>query len=146
MTRWRLRNHQNIRILVARILIGLVLFINIQAAITFLFIPDHYAPWYELSGSVGRFTVQGVGVLFLMWNVPYLVAFIHPQKNRLSLYEALAMQAIGLVGETVILIGLPIIHQILRSSIIRFIIFDSSGLLALSIAVFVLGIPKIKSV
>jgi hypothetical protein len=129
---------------IARILIGLVLIINIQVSITFIIQPDIYAPWYELSGYVGRATIQGFGVLFLMWNVPYLVAFSHPQKNRTSLLEALATQSIGLFGEIAILAGLPMTHQVLRSSIIRFIYFDSAGLLALIIAVFVPNIPKTK--
>jgi hypothetical protein len=135
-------NFYNLRNLAARILIGLVLFINIQASITFIIQPNNFAPWYELSGYVGRATIQGFGVLFLMWNVPYLVAFTHPQKHRTSLFEALAMQTIGLFGEIAILAGLPTTHQVLRSSIIRFIIFDSAGLLALIIAVFVSNSPK----
>jgi hypothetical protein len=32
-----------------------------------------------------------------MWNVPYAVAFWDPVSHRLSLLEAIAMQAIGLL-------------------------------------------------
>ncbi len=48
----------------------------------------------------------GMGVLFLMWNVPYAVALWHPLRHRISLYEALAMQAIGLLGESLIYLSL----------------------------------------
>jgi hypothetical protein len=122
------------RLLLSRFLIGAVLFVNIQAAIAFLINPDVYAPWYELSGSVGKATVKGFGVLFLMWNVPYLIAFIHPRKHRMSLYEALAMQCIGLLGELFIWFDLPLTNLLLRRSIMRFVLFDGVGLIILILA------------
>ena len=44
---------------------------------------------------------------------------------------ALAMQLIGLLGETFIYFTLPSAHDIARGSIARFILFDSLGLLSL---------------
>ena len=66
-----------------------------------------------------------------MWNVPYVVALVNPIKYRTSLFEAIVMQSIGLVGESFILGTLPSEYWILRSSILRFIIFDGAGLIAL---------------
>jgi hypothetical protein len=66
--------------------------------------------------------------------VPYLVALWHPGKYRLALGMALAMQCIGLVGESLILVTLSDGHALLRASITRFIIFDGSGLILLAAA------------
>ena len=76
----------------------------------------------------------GIGILFLMWQVPYVVALIHPQRNFRSLLEALLMQGIGLVGEALLLRSIPLAHPTLRTSILRFIIFDAGGLLLLIVA------------
>jgi len=122
-------------LVLSRILIGAVLFINLQAAVAFFIHPSDYAPWYELSGSAGNAAVKGFGLLFLMWNVPYLIAFIHPQKHKVSLFEATAMQSIGLVGEIFIWFGLPSINILLHKSIMRFILFDGIGLIALILAI-----------
>jgi hypothetical protein len=122
------------RLWVGRVLIGMVLFINIQSALAFFFRPATYAHWYELEGIAGDAAIRGVGVLFLMWNIPYIVALIHPQKYHISLLEAIVMQMIGLTGESFILNALPAEHAILRGSIIRFIAFDGGGLVALILA------------
>lgn len=90
------------RIWVARILIALVLFINVQSALAFFVYPARFAPAYELSGISGAAAIRGFAVLFLMWNVPYVVALVNPVKYRISLFEAIAMQTIGLVGELLI--------------------------------------------
>ena len=50
---------------------------------------------------------------------------------------AIAMQSIGLIGETLILRALPLEHAILRDSILRFIIFDGGGLVALIAAAWI---------
>jgi hypothetical protein len=75
--------------------------------------------------------VRGFAVLFVMWNIPYLPALWHPQRNRLSLWEALVMQTIGVLGESYILFSLPPGHLILHISLLRFITFDASGVVAL---------------
>ena len=125
------------RLWLARILIGLVLFFNIQCAILFLWKPEAFASSFELTGTPGMEMVRGLGLLFLMWNVPYAVALFNPQKHRISLFEAIAMQTIGLVGETFICLTLPSTHFIARNTLFRFIAFDSSGLVALLLAVWI---------
>jgi hypothetical protein len=121
----------------ARILIGAVLVSNLYCAILFIWQPASYAPAFELSGASGEAAVRGMGVLFLMWNVPYAVAFINPIKHRLSLWEAITMQVIGVVGESLILAGLPAENMLARQSITRFIVFDAAGLGALILAAWV---------
>jgi hypothetical protein len=121
----------------ARIWIGAVLFFNVQCAVLFLWKPEAFAPSFELAGSTGIGLIRGLGVLFLMWNVPYAVALVNPRKHRISLYEAIAMQAIGLVGETLISLTLPKTHIIVRETLTRFIAFDGSGLIALLMAAWV---------
>jgi hypothetical protein len=116
------------RLLHTRLLIGLVLFFNLQAAIVFITNPIAYLGAFELEGIPGQAALRGTGILFLMWNVPYVVALSHPVQRRVSLYEAIAMQAIGLIGESLLLGGLPPGHETLRTSIMRFILFDSAGL------------------
>ena len=66
-----------------------------------------------------------------MWNVPYAVALWHPLRYRISLYEASAMQAIGLLGESIILLCLSPAHATLHASLLRFIAFDGAGLILL---------------
>jgi hypothetical protein len=80
--------------------------------------------------------VRGLGVLFLMWNVPYLVALWHPVRHRVSLYEALAMQAIGLAGESLICLSLSPALATARASVGRFILFDAAGLTALLVSLW----------
>lgn len=125
-TRWR--------VWAARILIGLTTAWNLQCAFAFLRNPQLFAPSFELSGVSGEAAVRGVGILFVMWNIPYLVALGHPLRHRLSLMEAWGMQLAGLAGETWLLTTLPGEHALLRASMQRFIIFDAAGLLALTLA------------
>jgi len=124
----------NARLWIARVLIGLVLFINLQCALVFFANPVGFTSAYELNGVPGAAAIRALGLLFLMWNVPYAVAFANPVKYRVSLFEALVMQGIGLTGETLIWYSLPIEHPILRSSILRFIVFDGAGLLSLAVS------------
>jgi hypothetical protein len=119
-----------------RVLIGTVLFINVQCALLFLLQPRVYVPGFGLEGGMGIVYVRGIGLLFLMWNVPYFVAVLDPMKYRVSLYEATIMQTIGLVGET-LLLSLPVGHQALQNSVRRFILFDAVGLVLLFLAVLV---------
>lgn len=122
------------RIWFSRLLIGIVTAWNLQAALIFISSPNMFAGAYELSDVPGEAALRGIGVLFLMWNVPYLVALWDPIRFRRELILALAMQFIGLIGESMILSTLPNEHIVLRTSIIRFVIFDGIGLLLLMIA------------
>ena len=122
------------KIYLSRLLIGLVTAWNLQAAWIFIFLPRSYVLAYELNGVTGEAAVRGVGVLFLMWNVPYVVALWNPIRFRLALVLAFVMQFIGLMGESFILSTLAMDHAILRASILRFIVFDGAGLILLVIA------------
>jgi hypothetical protein len=131
------------RLWTARLLIAVVVAWNLQAALVFFLKPEAFSQGFELSSVPGAAAVRGIAVLFVMWNIPYLVALWHPRRNRVSLWEALAMQAVGVIGESLILFMLPAGHSILHSSILRFITFDAAGLVALGAAVLLVG-KKVK--
>ena len=97
----------------------------------FLLNPGAYAPGFELAGIPGEASVRGMAVLFVMWNIPYLVAMWQPRQQRISLWEALAMQFVGLIGESLILLSIPAGYPILHGSLIRFIFFDAAGVVLL---------------
>jgi len=119
------------KLTLARVLICVVLFFNLQSAAVFIARPAAYIDGFGLEGLAGAQMVRGMGVLFVMWNVPYIFALLNPAWNRISLIEAIVMQAIGLAGETLILLlGGPNSGQI-TATIKRFIVFDGVGLLLL---------------
>lgn len=120
--------------ILARILIGFVFLANIQSALVFLIWPEKYIGSFQLSGAPGEAMLRGLGVLFLMWNVPYAVALWNPVRFRLALWIAIAMQTIGLVGEILIALSLPEENFAIRASISRFVVFDAAGLLLLCTA------------
>jgi len=119
------------RLLFPRVLIFLVLAMNLQCAFSYIFNPLPYMAPFELSGEPGRAAVIGTGILFVMWQVPYVFGLIHPLRNYRSLLEAVIMQAIGLIGESLLHSSIPVSHISLRGSILRFIIFDAAGLVLL---------------
>lgn len=121
----------------ARLLIGLVLLINLICAIAFVISPDQYLASFELDGEIGTAVVRGMGILFLMWNVPYIIAFSNPVKNIISLSEAVVMQAIGLIGESWISGSLSGKQILFQASLQRFILFDALGLAALLLAAWI---------
>ncbi len=123
-----------IRPWLACLLIGIVTAWNLQAAFVFIFLPGRFVNAYELSGAAGEAAIRGFGILFLMWNVPYLFAVRDPIRYQLALTFALLMQSIGLIGESYIFSTLTVEHVLLRDSILRFIIFDGAGLLLLAVA------------
>jgi hypothetical protein len=133
------------RIWISRLLIGMVTAWNLQAAFIFIFSPGAFVRAYELSGEAGEAAVRGVGVLFLMWNIPYLFALFDPIRFQLALYFALLMQLIGLIGESYILSTLSTEHVGLRNSITRFIAFDGMGLLLLALAYLLVKNKNIPS-
>jgi len=125
------------RINAARGLIALVLFFNLQAAMAFILNPGAYTAGFEASGVAGEKIVQGMGILFLMWNVPYVFALVHPIHHRISLIQAVIMQAIGVIGETVLRLTLLPGHRALELTAERFILFDAAGLIALLAAAWI---------
>ena len=97
---------------------------------------------FGLEGVVGEQMVRALGLLFVMWNVPYAFALADPFKHRVSLIEAVSMQAIGLVGESaILLLGGPFPAPI-PETITRFIVFDGIGLLLLVVALIQVQVKK----
>jgi hypothetical protein len=121
---------------ICRILIGLVVIDNLQAAGLFLFFPEGIAQSFDLAGPAGRIAIQSIGILFLMWCVPYVFALINPIRYRVSHIEACIMQTIGLLGETFLLIYLPGSLVFTPASLQRFILFDFGGLILLLLALW----------
>lgn len=122
------------------LLIGLVLISNVEAGLEFFFSPERFAGSFELTELSGEIAVAGSGLLFIMWNVPYVFAAVNPYKFKISLIESTIMQAIGLLGESILLIRIvPTEHLLLRSSILRFIIFDAAGFAFLLLALILVG-------
>ena len=127
------------RLWISRILIAIVTAWNLQAALVFILWPERFIHNFELTGVPGAAAVRGTGILFVMWNVPYLVALWNPRKYRLVLGIAIVMQLVGLIGESFILFILPDGHAFLSTSVLRFIIFDGSGLALLMAAFWILN-------
>lgn len=125
------------RRLTASLFIGVVLFWNLQAALLLITHPFPYIPSFQLEGNSGRVLVQGLGILFLMWNIPYIFACWNPFRYRISLIEANLMQWIGVIGETLLQTSLPPTETVLRATASRFILFDATGLLLLLIALWI---------
>ena len=119
------------RVWAARLLIAVVVAWNLECALVFWINPGLFAPGFELVGIPGAAAVRGFAILFVMWNIPYLVALWHPLHNRASVWEALAMQTIGVIGESFILFSLPVGHALLHASLLRFITFDAAGVVCL---------------
>ena len=130
--RWKAVNAR----FISSCLIGLVLFFNLQCAFLFILFPQQYRTQFDLNIPVGTSVVQAIGILFLMWNVPYVIAFIHPIKYRVSLVESIIMQGIGVFGETLILTTNIFLPANTQDSLLRFIIFDTVGLFLLLTAFF----------
>lgn len=124
----------------ARTALAAVFIVNVQCAVQFVVWPDAFAPAYELAGFEGRIAMQGLGVAFLMWNATYPLAIVNPVKHRALFGVVLAQQAIGLVGESAILVSIPAGHELLASSILRFVAFDGAGLVVMAAAFVALSI------
>ena len=121
----------------ARVLIIPVIFFNLQCSLVFLLFPERYAASFNLSEQAGIHMLQGLGLLFLMWNIPYLFALADPIKHITSLKESVIMQAIGVIGESILLQSVQAEYLALHASVIRFIIFDGAGLLFLLLALWI---------
>ena len=130
-------NQDRVKVGIGRFLIGVVLVFNVQCGLAFILSPGSYTSGFELSGVAGEGVVRGMGILFIMWNVPYAVALIAPLRLRSALYEAILMQAIGFAGETLLLLSFPTGHPAIQTTVSRFIIFDGGGLVALMAAAWI---------
>ena len=122
---------------VARVLVALVFFINVQCALQFVLWPEAYTAAYQLEGASAEAIVRSFGICFLMWNATYPPVIVHPGKYRVLFGVVIAQQAIGLVGESLLYMGLGAELSVLASSVLRFIVFDAAGLVVLVIAFIV---------
>ena len=119
---------------VVRVVFFVVFAVNVDCAVSFIADPGAYAGSYELAGVAGEAAVRGLGVAFLMWNVTYPAFILRPEKWPVLGWVILAQQAVGLVGESLILAGLPAGHAVLAAGIRLFIVFDGAGLVAMAAA------------
>ena len=129
------------RIWIARALIALVFAINVQCALQFILWPDAFTAAYQVEGASAEVVVRTVGICFLMWNATYPPVIVQPDRFRVLFGVVIAQQVIGLVGESLLLVGLQPGLEVLASSIIRFVVFDAAGLTLLTIA-FLLSCKK----
>jgi hypothetical protein len=128
------RKNEKVMVWISRVLVAAVTLMNLQAAFLFMLRPADFAYGFEMSGAAGEAMTRGMGLLFLMWNIPYIFAAVHPVRHFTSLIEAVIMQFIGVTGETLILLGLAGNHPLIEASVGRFILFDGAGLVILIIA------------
>jgi hypothetical protein len=115
----------------SRLTLVVVFFFNVSCALIFVVSPEAYAQGFEVSGVAGKTLVRGIGILFLMWNVTYPLAIWHPWRYRWLFLIIIIQQAIGLTGETWMLLTLPPGHAPLAATARRFIAFDGGGLVAM---------------
>jgi len=130
----------------ARIAFAAVFVVNVQCALSFVLTPADFAGAYELEGVAGEAAVQGIGIAFLMWNATYPAFIAAPQRFCVLGWVILAQQAIGLVGESLLLANLPAGHGVLAASIMRFVVFDGAGLVLMGIAFACLHIARRRNV
>lgn len=130
----------------ARIAFAAVFVVNAQCALSFVLTPADFAGAYELEGVAGEAAVQGIGIAFLMWNATYPAFIAAPQRFCVLGWVILAQQAIGLVGESLLLANLPADHGVLAASIMRFVVFDGAGLVLMGIAFACLLIARRRNV
>lgn len=117
-----------------RICFTLVFLLNIQCALSYLLFPADYTSGFQLSGIEGVVAVQGIGVAFLMWNATYPAFIVNPSRFKPLGFIILAQQLIGLVGESTIFFSLPATAPTIAASILRFILFDASGLILMAVS------------
>ena len=129
-----------------RIAFAAVFVVNVQCALSFALAPADFAGAYELEGVAGEAAVQGIGIAFLMWNATYPAFIAAPQRFCVLGWVILAQQAIGLVGESLLLANLPAGHGVLAASIMRFVVFDGAGLVLMGIAFTCLLIARRRNV
>jgi len=129
----------------ARIIVGAVFLMNVSCALAFILQPEKYSPGFEVAGVPGRIYVQGMGILFLMWNATYPPVIFHPIRYRALFVVVLIQQAIGFAGETWLWLTLPAGHSPLRATGLRFMIFDGIGLIAMAGAYWLLMRQRARS-
>lgn len=137
---------KNDRILwLARVTVGAVFLMNVSCALAFILQPEKYSPGFEVAGVPGRIYVQGMGILFLMWNATYPPVIFQPIRYRALFVVVLIQQAIGFAGETWLWLTLPAGHSLLRATGLRFMLFDGIGLIAMAGAYWLLMRQRARS-
>lgn len=126
-------NYSRTALWLTRLALVVVFFFNVTCALAFVVRPAAYAPGFEVSGVVGEVIVRGIGILFLMWNVTYPLTIWDPWRYRWLFLIVIIQQAIGLTGETWMLLTLPPGHAALARTGWRFVAFDGGGLVAMLI-------------
>ncbi len=125
---------ERIRVNIARVCYTVVFISNMYCALAFIFNPDPYVGSYELSAASGGIAaIQGMGVVFAMWNVTYPFYIVNPLKQKTLGIVIIVQQIVGLVGELFIKTGLDKKQSVLEESIMRFVWFDFAGLILLII-------------
>lgn len=130
--------------LLSRILLGVVIIFNLECALEFIVRPANYITSFDLSGSAGMAVIRSIGILFIMWNIPYMIGVINPTKHFICLLCALIMQGIGVIGESWVYLTIPDLVNT-RLSISRFILFDFIGFIFILIATILIR-KQIKNV
>jgi hypothetical protein len=115
----------------ARAAVLVVFTSNLSAAVPFVLRPARFAGGFELAGTAGNVVVRSIGLLFVMWVVPYVPALLAPVHHRICFPVIVAQQLIGLMGESWMWLNLPAGHAALRATGRRFILFDAVGLILL---------------
>lgn len=113
---------------------GAVFAVNVECAISFIAQPARYLGAFELGGVPGETAIRGLGIAFLMWNATYPLAIWRPWRYRAVLAVVVVQQAIGLLGELLVLRSLPGGHEALAGSLARFARFDGAGLVLMALA------------
>jgi len=124
-------NHHCATLWLARLVLIVVFCFNVSCALAFVARPEVHTPGFAVSGVAGEILVRGMGILFLMWNVTYPLAIWHPWCYRWLFLIIIVQQAIGLAGETWMLLTLPPGHAALAATGYRFIAFDGGGFVAM---------------
>jgi hypothetical protein len=124
-------NYRRTTLWLARLALVVVFFLNVSCALDFIARPAAYAPSFEVRGVGGEVLVRGIGILFLMWNATYPLTIWDPRRYRWLFLIVIIQQAIGLTGETWMLLTLPPGHASLASAGWRFVAFDGGGLVAM---------------
>ncbi|OGO70514.1 MAG: hypothetical protein A2Z37_05480 [Chloroflexi bacterium RBG_19FT_COMBO_62_14] len=119
---------------IARILVTTVFIMNVQSSLAFIVRPGAHTSGFELSGTVGLYLVQAIGILFLIWNATYPPVIFKPAKYRVLFGVVVVQQVIGLAGESWLLSNLDPGHETLAATAARFVFFDTLGLIALAAA------------
>ncbi len=130
-----------------RVCFAVVFVLNVTCAFQFIVLPEAYMGAYQLEGVSGRAAIQGIGVAFLMWNATYPAFIVNPNQFKVLGIVICVQQAIGAVGETMIMFSLPASgFELLTSSIIRFLAFDVVGLIAMTMCTCLLFLARKNSV